>query len=148
VREHNGQISFPGGAYEEEDGTLLTTALRESFEEIGLRADEVEILGELDDTPTNTTDYLIAPFVGFIRPRQFRMDRREIEEIFEVPVSVLLDEKRRPLDGEAVPTYTYRYQGKVIWGATARILDQFLDIWTVVLGDQTARAGNSTNHNQ
>lgn len=136
VKEHKGQISFPGGAYQEEDGTLLNTALRECAEEIGLMAGDVEILGELDDFVTQVSSYIIAPFVGFIPwPYQFRVNKEEIEEILEVPVSALLDLGRlrletRTIDGEEVTSFFYHYQGDVIWGATARILNQFLDIFT------------------
>ncbi len=136
MKEHKGQISFPGGAYQEEDGTLLNTALRECAEEIGLMAGDVEILGELDDFVTQVSSYIIAPFVGFIPwPYQFRVNKEEIEEILEVPVSALLDLGRlrletRTIDGEEVTSFFYHYQGDVIWGATARILNQFLDIFT------------------
>ena len=138
VREHKGQISFPGGAYEEEDETLLNTALRESAEEIGLALGEVEILGELDDTATKTSDYVISPFVALIPwPYQFKADEDEVDEIIEVPISVLLDKDCRRqeteiIDGEVVTLYYYHYQGRVIWGATARILNQFLDIFSCI----------------
>ena len=139
VKEHKGQISFPGGAYQEEDGTLLATALRECAEEIGLRVDEVEILGELDDTVTKTSNYVISPFVAFIPGSyRFKVSREEVEEIIEVPISVLLDknsrrEETKIINGEAVTSYFYHYQGRVIWGATARILNQFLDIFAGVM---------------
>ena len=72
VRDHKGQISFPGGAYEEEDGTLINTALREASEEIGLSPGDVEVLGELDDMATIGSGYIISPFVGAIPwPYQF-----------------------------------------------------------------------------
>jgi len=140
VKEHKGQISFPGGAYEEEDGTLLNTALRENAEEIGLAPGEVEILGELDDTITWTSDYVISPFVAIIPwPYQFKMDEEEVDEIIEVPISMFLDknymrQETEVIDGEAVTLYYYHYQGRVIWGATARILNQFLDIFIRVRG--------------
>ena len=139
VKEHKGQIAFPGGAYWEGDKTLLDTALRESAEEIGLAPSDVEILGVLDDTLTHTSSYVISPFVALIPwPYQFKVDREEIEEIIEVPISVLLDkggmhQETEIIDGEAVTSYFYHYQGRVIWGATARILNQFLDIWARVM---------------
>lgn len=139
VKEHKGQISFPGGAYEEEDKTLLNTALRESAEEIGLKPEDVEILGELDDTPSLGSDYVISPFVALIPwPYKFELNKDETDEIIEVPVSALLDNKRTCQDteihnGKTLNTYFYRYQGNVIWGATARILHQFLEIFTQVL---------------
>jgi len=138
VKEHKGQISFPGGAYEEEDKTLLNTALRESAEEIGLKPGDVEILGELDDTPSLGSDYVISPFVALIPwPYKFELNKDETAEIIEVPVSALLDNKRTCQDteihnGKTLNTYFYRYQGNIIWGATARILHQFLEIITRV----------------
>jgi 8-oxo-dGTP pyrophosphatase MutT (NUDIX family) len=135
VKVHKGQISFPGGTYEERDGTLLNTALRESAEEVGLAPADVEILGMLDDTPTVTSNYVITPFVAFIpSPYQLKADSEEIEEIIEVPVSALLQEgcmeKETEFEGgEWVTSYTYSYKGRIIWGATARILKQFLGIW-------------------
>ena len=142
VKEHKGEISFPGGVYEEEDRTLVNTALRESTEETGLLAEQVEILGELDDTPSLSSNYIISPFVGFIPwPYQFKMNREEIEEMIEIPVSSLLDkgswyQETEVIDGEAVTSYSYHYQGRVIWGATARILTQFLEILTQVMEDK------------
>ncbi len=134
VKEHKGQISFPGGAYQEEDGTLLNTALRECAEEIGLMPDNVEILGPLDDVITQTSSYIISPFVALIPwPHEFRINTDEIEEIIEALISALLDksclrEETEIINGEAATSYFYHYQGRVIWGATARILNQFLDI--------------------
>lgn len=139
VKDHKGQISFPGGAYEAEDRTLVNTALRECAEEIGLTTDGIEVLGELDDTITHTSNYIISPFVALIRwPYQFNIDQREIEEIIEVPIMALLEkncqrEKTEILDGEAITSYFYHYHGKVIWGATAKILNQFLAIFTRVI---------------
>ena len=138
VKEHKGQISFPGGAYQEGDGTLVNTALRECGEEIGLMAEEVEVLGELDDTISRTSNFIISPFVALIPwPYHFRMDKGEVEELIEVPISVLLNkgcqhQESEIIDGKAVTSYFYHYQGRVIWGATARILKQFLDIYTQV----------------
>jgi len=140
VKEHKAQISFPGGAYQEGDGTLVDTALRECAEEIGLAPGDVEVLGELDDTVTKTSSYIISPFVGLIRrPYQFKVNGEETEEIIEVPISVLLDkgclrEETEIMDGKAVTSYFYYYQGRVIWGATATILNQFLDIFARVMG--------------
>ncbi len=139
VKEHKGQISFPGGVYQEGDETLLNTALRECAEEIGLIADEVEILGELDDTISRTSNYIISPFVAFIPwPYQFKVNEKEVEELIEVPISALLDrdcqrQETEIINGEAIASYFYHYQGRVIWGATGRILKHFLDIFTRVI---------------
>jgi len=142
VRDHKGQISFPGGAYEEQDATLLDTALRECTEEIGLAAEAVEVLGELDDTPTQTTYYVISPFVAAIPwPYQLRVDPIEVKEVIEVPISALLDkdclrQENDPLNDGRITGYFYYCNNRIIWGATARILSQFLDIWTEVMGDK------------
>ena len=142
VKEHKGQIAFPGGAYQEGDGTLINTALRECAEEIGLMAEEVEILGELDDTISITSNYIISPFVAFIPwPYHFRVDAGEVEELLEVPISALLSrhslsQETGIIDGGAVTSCVYHYQQNVIWGATARILSQFLDVLTQVMEDE------------
>jgi len=144
VKDHKGQISFPGGAYEKRDGTLVNTALRECAEEIGLMADEVEVLGELDDTVTISSGYIISPFVGLIPwPYQFKIDSWEVEEIIEVPISALvsrgcLHKETEIIEGEAVTLYSYHYQDKVIWGRTANILNQFLDIFAQVMMEKQA----------
>jgi 8-oxo-dGTP pyrophosphatase MutT (NUDIX family) len=135
VREHKRQISFPGGAYQEGDNSLLDTALRESSEEIGLAPDRVKILGELDDTVTSVTNYVVSPFVGLIPwPYDFRPDGWETDEIIEAPLPALLDEeswhhKTEVVAGREIKGYFYHYRGDVIWGATARILAQFLELF-------------------
>lgn len=135
VKEHKGQISFPGGAYQKGDRTLLDTALRESAEEIGLAPDDVEVLGELDDTLTLETNYIVSPFVGLIPwPYKLKVDGWEAGEIIEVPIAALMDkasrrEETEVISGKAVTSYFYRYQERVIWGATARILHQFLELF-------------------
>ncbi len=141
VKKHKGQICFPGGAYQKENGTLVNTALRECAEEIGLMANKIEILGELDDIATMTSGYIVSPFVGFIPwPHTLKVDQREVKEIIEIPISALLDkcclrEEAKVIDGKAVTLYFYHYQWRVIWGATAKILNQFLDIFTPVVGE-------------
>ena len=131
---HKGQISFPGGARHEQDRDLRDTALRETFEEIGLRPEDVEILGELDNMGTLTSNFLITPFVGIILyPYEFIVNQDEIEELIEVPLSALADEKNLREEFYVIEGTKYRasifdYKGYVIWGATARILKQFLDL--------------------
>jgi len=121
---HKGQVCFPGGTREPSDSSLLQTALRETEEEIGLKAKDAEILGELDDSITLTSNYVISPFVAFIpHPYPFKADSRETREIFSVPLSFLMDEANFKQD-----SYAYEYEGHIIWGATARILKQFIDL--------------------
>ncbi|MEK7364395.1 MAG: CoA pyrophosphatase, partial [candidate division NC10 bacterium] len=134
VTHHKGQFSFPGGIVETWDGSRLETALREAQEEIGLPPSAVDILGTLDDTETRATQFVITPFVGMIsQPVSYTPDGKEIERVLEVPLEALLDPANVRVemwerDGEIHPVYFYEYNGETIWGATARILKQFLDL--------------------
>ncbi len=134
VRDHKGQISYPGGAFEKSDGTLQNTALREAEEEIGLAPGAVRLLGELDDMATSGSNYIVSPFVGLIPyPYPFKVDRFETEEILEIPIEALLQksclkEGTSEVGDQTVVTYFFHYGNRVIWGATARILHQFLGI--------------------
>jgi 8-oxo-dGTP pyrophosphatase MutT (NUDIX family) len=135
VKTHKGQISFPGGGRERGDKTLLDTALREASEEIGLLPGDVEVLGELDDEITTTSNYIVSPFVALIPwPYRFTREKAEVAEIISIPVPALLDksclkEDIETLDGGiVVNSYNYHYKGQVIWGATAKILHKLLDI--------------------
>ena len=134
VGHHAGQISFPGGRIDPEDVDDLAAALREAHEEVGLEPSRVEPLGLLDDTETFATQYVITPFVGVVRgPVVWQPDGEEIEKVIEVPVAALLDRgsfrvERWERDGVARDVYFYDYRGTTIWGATARILKQYLDV--------------------
>jgi 8-oxo-dGTP pyrophosphatase MutT (NUDIX family) len=135
VKYHKGQISFPGGRRETKDLTLRDTALRELYEEIGVPPDNVELLGELDDSVTVTSNYIISTFVGLIPyPYEFKPDPREVAYIIEIPISALLNESCLIEENSVTEAknivYYFDYQDKVIWGATARILKQFLETWT------------------
>ncbi len=130
VERHRGQVAFPGGGEEEDDGTLYRTALRETEEEIGVAQADVRYLGTLSPL-TTSTDYYIEPFVGAIpHPYPFRLQESEIAELLEVPVPALLDPKaleRRAFPGREEPVLFYHYGEQVIWGATARMLKELLD---------------------
>jgi len=133
VRYHKGEISFPGGVFDKKDLELKRTALREAFEEIGLEENDVQIIGMLDDIVT-ITQFIVTPFVGlFSYPYPFELSSIEIAELIEVPVSSLLDEdcysEREIIRGTRKEiVYAYQYESHIIWGATARILKQFLDM--------------------
>lgn len=131
VEHHKGQISFPGGGAHASDANAWETAVRETEEEIGVPRQSVRILGALPKLVT-VTDFEISPFVGAIPyPTTFAPHAGEVEEIIEVPVSYLLDPmvvETRPVKwkGRDVMTLVYHYRGHAIWGATARILQDFL----------------------
>ena len=129
---HQGEISFPGGRYQPEDLNLQTTALRETQEEMGIAAQDIEILGRLDDF-YSVHGYHVTPFVGwFPFPYAFHVDQREISEVITVPLERLRDPAVfRTEDwshrGRIYPVHFYRIDHYEIWGLTAAILNQFLD---------------------
>jgi 8-oxo-dGTP pyrophosphatase MutT (NUDIX family) len=133
VEQHKGQISFPGGAFDYKDLDCLTTALRETEEEIGLEMDAIEIWGELDDTVT-VTRYKVCPYVGLIPyPYPFRLSPFEVERLIELPLDLLLEPARLregpfTWEGMTFMNYFIEYEGDTIWGATARILKNFVEV--------------------
>ncbi len=131
LRRHPGEISFPGGRYDEGEPDLRATALREAEEEIGLPADAVELLGALQPTPTIATGYAVYPFVGLIEPgRTWIPSVREVAEVLELSLQSLLDGyARRRLIRRGLPirTDTYLVGDNMIWGATARIMADLFD---------------------
>jgi 8-oxo-dGTP pyrophosphatase MutT (NUDIX family) len=142
VPHHRGQFSFPGGIVEERDASRVETALREAWEEIRLPAASVEVLGLLDDTETRATPFIITPVVGIVtEPVEFVPDGREIERVLEVPLRVLRDPailrtETWERNGEAHLVHFYSVSAEdVIWGATARIVNQFLGLLDGDQGD-------------
>jgi 8-oxo-dGTP pyrophosphatase MutT (NUDIX family) len=135
VEHHKGQISFPGGAWDSADPDLKYTAVRETWEEIGVDAAHIDVLGQLDEMIT-VSNFLVRPFVGHITepgPYPFSHSEIEVAEILEVPLDHLRDElnvvaEDRIYQGRTVTMYSYRWRDHLIWGATARILRQFLDL--------------------
>ncbi len=148
VEHHKGQISFPGGGRHGADEDLATTALRETWEEIGVHPDHVELIGRLDEVIT-VSDFRVAPYVGVLRhaPYEFVPSPIEVAEVVEAPLRHLLDpantkyEPRTLPDGTTTVSPAYLYNGHRIWGATARMLEMFLDM---LRGD----AANQERHQQ
>ena len=130
LRRHAGEISFPGGRRDPQDASLVATALREAQEEIGLDPATVEILGALQPTPTIATGYAIYPFVGLISPDQmWTPSEQEVAAVIELSLAdVSSGYSRRQLmrRGIAIRADAYAVNGHVIWGATARIVDDLL----------------------
>jgi 8-oxo-dGTP pyrophosphatase MutT (NUDIX family) len=127
LKDHAGQISFPGGRVEEEDAGIVPAALREAQEEIGLDPSRVEILGELDPYDT-VTGFRIHPVVGWIEPPVILApDPFEVAEVFEVPLCFTLDAANHRRDsyvrhGRRRHFFVLPYGQRYIWGATAGIL--------------------------
>ena len=135
VEHHKGEISFPGGVCEKGDDGFEGTALRETLEEIGIQPGDVTVLGMVDDMGTVSTRYRVTPVVGIIpHPYSFTLCASEVDEIITIPVSLLLDEangreKSVVREGKTYSGFVYHYKDYVIWGATARILRNFLTLW-------------------
>ena len=132
LNSHAGEIAFPGGNITDEDQDALDAALRELEEEIGVSRETVEIIGQLDQVVV-ASRYLVTPFVGMlVSPSNFRPNVEEVNAVLSVPVSELLEPDCftavRRADGRPGIIYHFRYGTVDIWGATARILKQLLEI--------------------
>ncbi len=135
VEHHKGQISFPGGASDDGDDCLETTALRETAEEIGLPPENLQIVGQLDDMLT-ISNFVVTPYVGILKTNSeyaFAINHREVAQLVQVPLSHLMDDKNMELEvrqhkGKQVLVPAYTYEDHRIWGATARMLRQLLEL--------------------
>jgi 8-oxo-dGTP pyrophosphatase MutT (NUDIX family) len=125
--QHAGQVSFPGGSADDNDDTAVQTALREAEEEIGLPPSAARPIGFLDRMDT-ISDYRVLPVVALVtQPVEWVLDEREVAEVFTVPIPVVLDPKRyhtRHVErhGRHYTIYSMRWEGQIIWGATAAML--------------------------
>ena len=132
LRSHGGEIAFPGGNVTAEDKDTLAAALRESQEEIGIDPENVQVIGQLDEVTVGSR-YLVTPFVGIvISSFDIRPNEEEVSSVISVPVSAFLDPDcfttELKADGNPRIIYHFRYEALDIWGATARILKQLLEV--------------------
>lgn len=127
LRDHAGQISFPGGRCEPEDASIEAAAMREAWEEVGLRAEQTEILGRLPVYPT-VTGFVITPVVALVQPPlNLKLDDFEVAEVFEVPFVFLMDgrnHQKHQLEYQGIKReyYAMPWKSHFIWGATAGML--------------------------
>lgn len=129
---HSGQISFPGGKFDETDETLEQTALRECYEEIGLR-DNIEILGQLTPIYIPVSKFMVQPFVSVLKQTEinYNINTTEVKSIIELPLKHLVfPELVKETFVEPAPGYKFKtpyfdVEGKIVWGATAMILNEF-----------------------
>lgn len=137
VAHHKGQICFPGGVNDPSDANLWQTALRECKEEIGLDPDNVEFLGELNEV-TTPSGFHVVPYLGRVKRHcNWHLSPIEIAEIFEVPIPYLLEPHNhqfveREMNGVSYLDPMFHYKDHQIWGATGRILLDFLEVWRSV----------------
>lgn len=133
---HSGQMAFPGGRYEEEDGDLKVTALREVEEEIGVRTETLEILGQLSDLYVPPSNFMVRAFVAYAYQRPvYQKDEREVQEIIEFELKDfyrqdIIKRKDFPAHNRSGKTSApyYEMNGVVIWGATAMMMAELLEV--------------------
>jgi 8-oxo-dGTP pyrophosphatase MutT (NUDIX family) len=127
LRHHPGQVSFPGGKFESEDVSLSNTALRETYEEIGISREEISIFGQMPELVT-ISKFSVTPFLAFIdEDYQITIDKNEVDEVFEVPASIVFDQSRLRSQQFQFSSHTHRvfglsYKNHFIWGMTAQII--------------------------
>ncbi|ENS5607072.1 CoA pyrophosphatase [Vibrio mimicus] len=127
LRHHPGQISFPGGKYEESDHSLQQTAKREAREEIGISEEKIHIVGQLPELVT-VSQFAVTPILAFVESDyQIQLDHNEVDEVFEVPISFLLDRKKLYTGTFQLKNHRHRvfaipYKQHFIWGMTAQII--------------------------
>ncbi|QBF81544.1 CoA pyrophosphatase [Shewanella maritima] len=128
LRHHPGQISFPGGKVEQVDSNLVATALREADEEIGLKADNVEVLGAFPSHHT-MTGFEVTPVIGMVKqPFSMKIDSNEVADCFTAPLSYFIDNNNRHTvdfqrKGTTHKVHVMPYQDKFIWGITAAVIN-------------------------
>jgi 8-oxo-dGTP pyrophosphatase MutT (NUDIX family) len=130
MKFHAGEISFPGGKLDSSDDDLLETALRETSEEIGLTVKKDQVIGQLNPVVTLNSGFKILPFVSILDDISILSPNAEVKKIFHIPLEPFLQTMKDDPD----PThhliqemYTFEYQGKIVWGASARVLKQIVD---------------------
>jgi 8-oxo-dGTP pyrophosphatase MutT (NUDIX family) len=143
---HAGQICFPGGRIEPQDSTATEAALRETYEEVGIPPQHVEILGSLPPYPT-ITDFLIQPFVGIVHSHEpLKLDPQEVVDVFQVPLEFILDlknykEQTMKIGDKERHYFILSYKNYKIWGATAGILH---NLALLLLNDRSKNAHPTT----
>jgi 8-oxo-dGTP pyrophosphatase MutT (NUDIX family) len=131
---HSGQMALPGGRYETHDIHIQNTALRETFEEIGIPKEYIEILGELSPVFIPISNHKVVPFVGFLKQLpELVLDKNEVDEVFFIPINDLLNQENiknewMNIRNIQIKVPYYLIQNQVIWGATAMILSEFLEL--------------------
>ena len=140
--DHGGQISFPGGRAEPGESTA-ETALREAEEEIGVSVETVTIIGEMSDLYVSHSNNLVTPVVGYTEHHpQFKINPAEVKEVFAVELHSLIRKKNITVEDWNLHSYTYKVpywdvHEVPLWGATAMMLNEFLDIYREFIDQQT-----------
>jgi 8-oxo-dGTP pyrophosphatase MutT (NUDIX family) len=144
VETHKGQVAFPGGTVDSDDRDRVHTALREMREEVGIDASEVEVCGMLDDLAT-PTGFVITPVVGLLHTQpKIRPNEDEVADVFSVPLAFFADPANaqrefRLAGGQQREVWIYRYDSRIIWGATAAVIRQLLTVLMKPVPDRPAQ---------
>jgi 8-oxo-dGTP pyrophosphatase MutT (NUDIX family) len=141
---HSGQMSFPGGKKDEEDANLTETALRETFEEVGVQREEIELIGNLSELYIPPSNFLVQPVVGFAANTPvFHPHEAEVEKVVEIPVDFFLDKQNinykteiTLVDNHKVTVPAYIFGRHIIWGATAIMLSEFTFILEQIINSK------------
>lgn len=132
--KHGGQMALPGGKEEPEDEDIIRTALREAQEEVGIKAIDVEVIGQLTQVFIPTSNYLVHPVVGYLDYKpEFFPSKEEVDEIFFAPLKEILtgnalETRTMNLMGQNIPIPGFNIQGQWVWGATSMMLGEFSDV--------------------
>lgn len=131
---HSGQIAFPGGKVEETDQDLKYTALRETYEEVGVPTDEVQIIGNLTNVYIQPSNYLVTPYIGYLPySPNFRINEREVQKVIRMDI-LNIEKVEKSIkkitysNGLTLKTPFYNVEGYTIWGATAMMMSEFIVI--------------------
>jgi 8-oxo-dGTP pyrophosphatase MutT (NUDIX family) len=139
---HGGQMAFPGGRMEMEDEDLEVTALRETWEEIGIKDKDVKIIGSGPLLDVFASNHLVKPYYGIIKleaPVKYKTNPDEVAKLIEVPLSSLLDVKTHTdhyIEKYRIKVKAYQYENNTIWGASGKMLEHFLECWTKAVEKQ------------
>jgi 8-oxo-dGTP pyrophosphatase MutT (NUDIX family) len=133
---HSGQISFPGGKHEKDDVDFSYTAIRETYEEVGVEMSSIHLIGQLTELYIPPSNFMVYPFVGYTNEKpKFKPDNTEVSKIIHVNIFDFLDEKNVILNGEIMVRFGiklkipyYKIEDNIIWGATAMIMSEFVEI--------------------
>ncbi len=130
---HAGQMAFPGGRFEDGiDGSLLATAVRETYEEVGIAPSDIEMVGALPERRTYSSAYVVSPFVGRIpHPYEFAAEVREVDRIIDAPIEAFRERAKRRFvpwqyQGKAVEAPAVEVEGELVWGLSLNIIEDLL----------------------
>tara|TARA_B100000809_G_C15114636_1_gene521927 strand:+ start:125 stop:757 length:633 start_codon:yes stop_codon:yes gene_type:complete len=131
---HSAQVSFPGGKHETADTNLAETALRETYEEVGIEKKEIRILREVTNVYIPPSNFMVTPFIGITQNTPIFKHNHEVEELIEVPLSDLLDDKsigtknKKTFYAENVKVPYFLFNNHIVWGATAMIISEIKEL--------------------